>query len=356
VTLKMKAPSAHFLAVLADTSGMVVSPTAAQRHGEAFRENPVGTGPFVLKEWRRGSQIVFARNAAYWRGPVHLDEVVLRPMPDEQTRIASLKAGNLDVVMNAPAKDVIEARSAKKFTVLDPGSLGTVFVMINVAQPDVSDRRVRLAMAHALDRDALNKVVNRGLLKVANTPFGSGLAPHEQVEGFPKFDPGRAKALLADYGKPVRLKFTVTNMPQSLLAAQAIQAMWKKVGIEAEIEVIELAKYYELNHNRKLLGATLYTWGNSTGDPEMYTGYMLHPKLRFSAWKSDDMLEKLGPLFKETDYQKRIAGYKEVEVYAIQHGYTIPLLQAVATIVHQDALNYVPWQNAWIMPNYFSWK
>jgi peptide/nickel transport system substrate-binding protein len=68
------------------------------------------------------------------------------------------------------------------------------------------------------------------------------------------------------------------------------------------------------------------------------------------------MQAKLDPLFAETNYEKRVAGYKEVEVYAVQHGYTIPLLQAVATIVHQGTLNYVPWQNAWIMPNYFSWK
>jgi ABC-type transport system substrate-binding protein len=276
VTLRMKAPSAHFLAVLADTSGMVVSPTAAQRLGESFRENPVGTGPFVLKEWRRGSQIVFARNSAYWRGPVHLDEVVLRPMPDEQTRIASLKAGNLDIVMNAPAKDVIEARSSKKLTVLDPGSLGTTFVMINVTTPDVSDRRVRLAMTHALDRDALNKVVNRGLLKVANTPFGSGLAPHEQVTGFPKFDLARARALLAEYGKPVKLKFMVTNMPQSLLSAQAIQAMWKKAGIEAEIQPVEQVQAIRLAGQRQFQVA-LWRWQGGL-DPDRNVHVFFHSK------------------------------------------------------------------------------
>jgi peptide/nickel transport system substrate-binding protein len=312
VTLKMKAPSAHFLAVLADTSGMVVSPSAAQRHGEAFRENPVGTGPFVLKEWRRGSQIVFARNAAYWRGPVHLDEVVLRPMADEQTRIASLKAGNLDVVMNAPAKDVIEARSAKKFTVLDPGSLGTGFVMINVTQPDVSDRRVRLAMAHALDRDALNKVVNRGLLKVANTPFGSGLAPHEQVEGFPKFDPGRAKALLADYGKPVRLKFTVTNMPQSLLSAQAIQAMWKKVGIEAEIQPVEQVQHVRLAGLRQYQ-VSLYRWQGGL-DPDRNVHVFFHSKgsANRTGFSSPELDALLDAGRGTTDPAERLKIYRQV--------------------------------------------
>ncbi len=239
LTFRMKAPSAQFLAVLADTSGMIVSPTAVKKHGEQFMANPVGTGPFVFKEWRRGSQVVFTRNSSYWKGPVHLDEVVLRPMPDEQTRIASLKAGNLDIAMNSPAKEVVEARSNKKLVIHDPGSLGTTFLMINLDQPDVSDPRVRQAMAHALDRDALSKVLSKGIAKVANTPFGSGLAAHEQVDGYPKYDPARAKKLLAEYGKPVKLKFASDSRPLSQLSAQLVQQMWKKVGIETEITPYE---------------------------------------------------------------------------------------------------------------------
>lgn len=65
VSFKMKSSSAHFLAVLADTSGMVVSPTAVKKYGDNYQANPVGTGPFVFKEWRRGAQIVFTRNSSY---------------------------------------------------------------------------------------------------------------------------------------------------------------------------------------------------------------------------------------------------------------------------------------------------
>ena len=161
---------------------MVVSPAAVKKYGENYLSNPVGAGPFVFNEWRRGSQIVFTRNSNYWKGPVHLDEVILRPMSDEQTRVASLKAGNLDIAMNAPAKDVIEARNDKKFQVYDPGSLGSNFLQINLTQPDVSDIRVRQALAHAIDRAVITKVITRGLSKVANTPFGSDLPPHELVE------------------------------------------------------------------------------------------------------------------------------------------------------------------------------
>ena len=128
VVIKMKSPSAHFPATLADVAGMVASPTAVEKYGADFGNYGIGAGPFKLKEWRRGAQVIFDRNPDYWRGAPPLDEVVLRPMPDEQTRYASLKAGNLDIVTNAAPRDVLDAQQQKKFQVLNPGSLATVFV------------------------------------------------------------------------------------------------------------------------------------------------------------------------------------------------------------------------------------
>ena len=312
VTFRMKAPSAHFLAVLADVSGMVVSPAAVQKHGDAYASNPVGTGPFVLKEWRRGAQVSFVRNPAWWKGPVHLDEVVYRPMPDTDTRIASLKAGNLDVAMNAPGKDVIEARGARKFTVLDPGSLGSTFVMLNVEKPDVSDVKVRRAMAHAIDRDAINKVVNKGLLKVASTPFGTGLAPHERVEGYPKFDPAASRKLLAEYGKPVKLRVSVQNAPLSMLTAQALQQMWKKVGIEAEIVPFEQTALIRAANTRDYQ-VMLYRWQGGV-DPDRNVYIFFHSKgsANRTAFSNPEMDRLLEAGRATTDPAKRLEVYTAI--------------------------------------------
>ena len=312
VNIKMKTPSAHFLATLADTSGMIVSPTAVKKLGEAYLGNPVGTGPFIFKEWRRGSQVVFTRNPNYWRGPVHLDEVILRPMPDEQTRIASLKAGNLDIAMNAPAKEVIEARSNKKLVIHDPGSLATVFVMNNVTQPDVSDPRVRLAMAHALDREALNKAINKGLLKIANTPFGTGLSPHEAVDAYPKYDPAAARKLLAEYGKPVKLKFSVSSAPLSILTAQALQQMWKKVGIETEItpyESVQLVRSAGLGQYQVML----YRWQGGV-DPDRNVYIFFHSKgtANRAQYKNPEMDRLLDAGRSTMDPAERLKIYRQV--------------------------------------------
>ena len=276
VTFKMKTPSAPFPAALADVAGMIESPTAVEKYNNDLSTHPVGTGPFRFKEWQRGAQIVFERNPDYWDKPANLDEIVLRPMPDEQSRYASLKAGNLDIIMNAGARDVIDAQQGKKFTVIDPGSLATVFVMINTAAPDVSDQRVREAMAHALDRVALNKAINKGLYQIANTVFGTGLAPHEMVEGYPDYDPAKAKALLADYGKPVKLKLSVAATPIAVLSGQALQQMWKKVGIDTEIDQFEQIQLIR-NAGNKDYQVMLYRWAGGA-DPDKNVYQFFHSK------------------------------------------------------------------------------
>ena len=312
VTFKMKTPSAHFPSTLADFAGMITSPAATEKYKEEFGTHPVGTGPFMFKEWQRGARIVFARNPNYWKGAPLLDEVVLRPMPDQQTRYASLQSGNLDVVMNAAARDVIDARDGKKIKVINAGSLATSFVMINIARPDVSDLRVRQAMAYALDRVALNRAINKGLYKIASTPFGSGLAPHEAVDGYPNFDPAKAKKLLADYGKPVKLKFTVNASPLAILTAQALQQMWKKVGIETEIEQVEQVQGIRMAA-AKDYQVMLYRWAGG-GDPDKNVHQFFHSKgtVNRTNYNDAEMDRILDEARATTDPAARLKLYRQI--------------------------------------------
>ena len=312
VSIRMKSPSAHFPATLADVVGMVVSPAAVEKYGADFGNHGIGAGAFKLKEWRRGDRIVLERNDSYWRNQVALDEVVLRPLPDAQTRYASLQAGNLDVVMTAAARDIIDAQQKKNVQVLNPGSLGTLFIQFNLKAPDVSDVRVRRAMAYALDREAYNKAINRGLYKIANTPFGTGLAPHEQVEDYPAFDLAKAKQLVEDYGKPIKVKLAVSAAPASVLAGQALQQMWKKAGIETELVPTEAAQAIKnaFAHDYQVM---LFRWAGGT-DPDKNVYQFFHSKgsinlVQFNDPEMDKLLEAGRAT---TDKAERLKIYRQV--------------------------------------------
>jgi peptide/nickel transport system substrate-binding protein len=312
VSIRMKSPSAHFPATLSDVAGMVVSPAAVEKYGADFGNHGIGAGAFKLKEWRRGDRIVLEKNDNYWRNPVLLDEVVLRPLPDAQTRYTSLLAGNLDVVMNAGARDVIDAQQKKNAQILKPGSLGTLFIQFNLTAPDVSDVRVRRAMAYAIDRDGYNKAINRGLYKIANTPFGTGLAPHEQVDGYPTFDPAKAKKLVEEYGKPIKIKLVISSAPASVLAGQALQQMWKKVGIETELVPTEGAQAIKnaFAHDYQVM---LFRWAGGT-DPDKNVYQFFHSKgsinlVKFNEPEMDKLLESGRAT---TDKAERLKIYRQI--------------------------------------------
>jgi peptide/nickel transport system substrate-binding protein len=158
--------------------------------------------------------------------------------------------------------------------------------------------------------------------------------------------------------KPAKIGFASTNgqFPSDYDIARAIVQMWKRVGIDANLEVIEYAKYFELNRGSKLPEATLYSWDNATGDPEIFAGYLLNPKMPFSAWKDMGVGQKVLDLFNVANYQARIAGYRELNKVAVETGATMPLLQSVQTLVRKKALTYTKYGNGWVLPQSMAWS
>jgi peptide/nickel transport system substrate-binding protein len=156
----------------------------------------------------------------------------------------------------------------------------------------------------------------------------------------------------------VKIGLAATNgqFPSDYDIARAIVQMWKKVGIDADLQVIEYAKYFELNRASKLPEATLYSWDNATGDPEIFSGYLLNPKLPFSAWKDEAVGGRILKLFNVADYNARIAGYRDVERFAVEQGATIPLLQSVLTVVRKRNLQYTKYGNGWVLPQTLQWS
>lgn len=330
VEFRFSSPSSHFLSVLADVAGLMISPTAVSKLDKGYGQAPVGTGPFMYKEWRKGNYFHAVRNPDYWRkGLPYLNDVFYRPMPDDQTRQAALAAGNIDISLVPAARDVAAAIRDKSFKVIDPGGLGTVFVMISWRADSVQDPRVRQALAYATDRAALNKAINRGIYKLARTPFGSGLFPHEKVEGFREFDLKKAQALVREVGKPVKVKLSVTASPNSIQTAQALQQMWKKAGIETEIDQQEQVQLIRnaINNNFEIM---IFRWpGRADPDANVYQFFHSKSMRNYTRYSDPGMDKALEAGRVAVDQTERLKHYSNVNdilardvVYHFLHYYT----------------------------------
>jgi peptide/nickel transport system substrate-binding protein len=224
-----------------------------------------------------------------------------------------------------------------------------------------ADENVRLAAHHAIDKAALSKAFYGGAAVPLSVPATPGSPGYLDDFTF-AYDPAMAKALLAKSGysldKPVKIRMASTNgqFPSDFDMARAIVQMWKRVGIDADLDVIEYAKYFELNRGNKLPEATLYSFDNATGDPEIYAGYLLNPKLPFSPWKDMTLGQKVIDLFNVPDEKTRIAGWRAIEREAVDMGATMPLLQSVQTLVHKKTLSYTKYGNGWVLGQTMSWS
>ncbi|MFP4328743.1 MAG: peptide ABC transporter substrate-binding protein, partial [Paracoccaceae bacterium] len=130
--------------------------------------------------------------------------------------------------------------------------------------------------------------------------------------------------------------------PKDYEMIQAIVGLWRRVGIEAEIEVYEIAKHFELRAADKLAPAAFYNWGNAVADPATSTGFAMFGPSPHSVWDGQEMIDMIGPLWAEADEEKRIEGFKAVDRKIAEDGLVIPLIQYVQPIIHAEGLVVEP--------------
>ncbi len=327
---------------------------------EKFGETPLGSGPYKIVEYVRNSRVVFEAYDKYWGPKPAIKKITILIMKDPSARVAAIQSGQVDWVSEVPIREVERLGKVKglKADIMP----FTRIVLLQIRNDrGFADKNVRLAAHHAIDKDALSKAIYAGKavpLAVTATPGTPGYVDDYKFA----YDPKKAQELLAKAGftpaKPLQITMASFNgvFPGDYDLARAIAQMWKRVGIEAKIEVIEQPKYFELNRGKQLPEATLYSWDNSAADPEMFTGYLMNPKLPFTALGDSEVGPKILELFGTVNYEARIKGYKEAAVFASENGLAIPVLQSVTTSVYKDNLNFVPWGNAWALPQAWSWK
>ncbi len=270
VTYNLTQPNAAFSSVLTGSPGWPFSPTAAAAAGEDAGSNPVGTGPFKFVSWQRDSNLVVEKNEDYWQeGLPYLDGITFRPIPDEDTRLASLQSGDIDAMQTLRQGTVSRAREADGVDNYEYLGNNSGASIINTTKAPFDDLRVRQALAYAIDQPALIDVIGGTGLTPEATQYYSPDSPYyseEAAEAFPTFDVERAQELYDDYindpersdGQPVGtdISFTYNCPPDPSLneLSQLYQSFWSALGMEVELNAVEqaahiqngLAKNYEV--------------------------------------------------------------------------------------------------------------
>ena len=250
VEVNMNEPWVAFPAVLAAQGGYVAAPKQLNATGSASTDKPIGTGPYVFKEWVRDDHLTLTRNPNYWRKDVAYPETItFRPIPDDQTRLQSIQSGDLDLTYTAVASQILAARRDRSLALGEYDADSLQMLMMNMAKAPVDDLRVREAIVYAVDQQELITIVGRDLSQKATSPYAKG-SPWFAESGYPtEPDLAKARGLIDDYKKDKGisgdLSFDVgcTPTPSNKQAMTIVKTQLAKVGIAIDVKYTEQATY-----------------------------------------------------------------------------------------------------------------
>lgn len=308
-TVEFTTPAPNPTMVDAVSTIFIMSRAWCERHGVAKPQDyrrreatyaaihAMGTGPFILESREPDTRTVHRRNPQWWGIGLGLhegnvDRVEYMPIANAASRVAALLSGRLDFVLDPPAKDVATIRADARFRIWEGGENRVVFVGLDQFRDELlhasvkgrnpfKDRRVREALAYALDVDALRDRVMAG----ASIPTAIAL-PDPAGAGVPAgadvptgHDPAAARRLLAEAGYPTGFAFTLHCSNDRLLNEErlclALAAMWARIGLEVKVEVFPKARLRPLLLRREA-SAFLSTFGAASSDAI----FALKPMLR----------------------------------------------------------------------------
>lgn len=238
VEVQLKSPAGNFLFNMGWGDAVMVAPESA----DGNKANPVGTGPFKFGNWVKGASVELTKNDGYWGTPVALQQASFRFISDPAAALSAMLAGDVDAFANFPAPETIpQLRADPRFKVVIGSTEGETILSTNNTNPPFNDVRVRRAIAHALDRQAIIDGAMFGL----GTPIGTHFAPHhpayvDLVNRYP-MDIEGARQLLADAGFPDGFKATLKLPPPTYArrGGEIVAAQLRKIGIDLEIIPVE---------------------------------------------------------------------------------------------------------------------
>jgi peptide/nickel transport system substrate-binding protein len=370
-------PYAPFLDSASQAFLAIVSPAGVEQYGLAdFGHNPVGSGPFVFKEWVVKDHLTLTKNPDYnWpggvfahTGPAYVDEITFRFIAEDLTRTGTLESGESNVIEFVTESD-IERLTGEGYQIL-PGKAPGIpsIVMLNTAKPPTDDINVRKAMLMGTDHQSIIDTIYFGVFERAEGPQAKvSWVYNPEVEGMYSYDPEGAIALLEEAGwvlngdfrekdgQKLSLIFPITTWQ---LYAELWQAQMRDIGIEIQIQRVDPSVELEIPTNGECHVSSI---GWISSDPVILE-HLFHSKnigtgFSWSRYVDAHLDELLVQGSGQADQAARKQTYGEVQMIVMQQALIIPLFDQIAyngirSEVHDvkvDARGWYRWfYDAWI--------
>ncbi len=349
---------------LPEGSGKIVCKAAVEKAGGTFTtEIPAASGPYVIKEWVPKQRTVLARNPAYSGEQPYFDEIQIFPIEDEKTAEIAFEAGDVDFT-------AVSLSSLSRFRTNPPAhsklqeapSLAYVWIGMNVEHPTFQDAKVRRAMQHAINVDAVLEAAYFGVAKRATGIIAPGL-PGNREKNLYGYDPEKAKALLKEAGKEgMKATLSVLNKTERLSAAQIVQANLGEVGVTLEIIPYDSGVFWSLGDQAsgeawKELQMILGRF-SMTPDPSWATVWFTPDQIGVWNWERWNNPE-FGELHKkglvERDIAKRDEMYKKMQDLMEESGAYVFLTHEANAAIYRDDLDPATQPDGWagvILPKF----
>lgn len=319
VRIVLENPSPSFAANMAHLLSSIVPKKMVEEQGEAFWDKPIGSGPFMIEEWVKGEYITLVRNPNYWDPSLpYLDEVVIEPAADDNTRMLKFQAGEYDIALRVPPNqiDQISALAHATVSIDTPAVVGCL--LVNQNRGALGDKNVRLAMNYAIDRQGLIKAIAFGQGQEATSYLPPMLYWNDELEGYP-YDLEKAREYMAMSTAPDGLEVSVLGNSGDQVSREIVTAlidMWGEINIDLKSDLMErgaaLQRAFQGDYD-----LFLNVFSSDTIDPELLSRAMLYSK-GFTAPLMGYKNERFDELAEQTsvDPEVRRQAYYEMQELA----------------------------------------
>jgi peptide/nickel transport system substrate-binding protein len=326
VKLSLKNPFSPLLAQLVDRAGMVLSPTAIQKLGDALAQNPqgAGSGPFKFVEWKKDDHITLDRNADYWRkdqsgGALpYLDRLIIRPIVDETQRFNSLRTGEIDFADTVAQKDVAAMKQDPSLTYVQIPALSFFGYYLNCAQEPFADIRVRQALAWSIDRQQIVDTVYFKIPVVSNGPIAPPQFPYDASFKPYSRDIAKAKGLLAQAGHPTVTFTMLVTAGQTVQQqhAELVKDQIKDAGFTLNIQQLDLPTISGALTKHDFQAALIGWTGRLDPDGNTYTQFHTGGGNNYGQYTNPAMDQALDAARQTSDQGQRKTLYQQVNKLA----------------------------------------